>query len=46
MNYENLSGILSDVIGFIKSFVEGLKKFIAGFKSETQFKTEPAPEAE
>lgn len=45
MNYENLSGILADVVGFIKSFVEGLKKFIDGFKSEIKFETEPAPEA-
>ena len=45
MNYENLSGILADVVGFIKSFVKGLKKFIDAFKSEIKFETEPAPEA-
>jgi hypothetical protein len=41
MTYENLSGILSDVIGFIKTFVATLKDFIHGFKSETRFETEP-----
>lgn len=41
MTYELLSQILSDVIGFIKSFVATLKDFINGFKSETQFETEP-----
>ena len=46
MNYETLSPILSDIVGFIKSFVEGLKKFINGFKSETKFQTEPYEDAE
>ena len=46
MNYENLSGILSDIVGFIKSFVEGLKAFIDGFKTNYEFAQDPAPEAE
>ena len=46
MTYENLSGILADIVGFIKSFAAGLKAFIDGFKSETKFETEPAPDAE
>ena len=33
MNYETLAPILADIIGFIKSFAEGMKKFINGFKS-------------
>ena len=32
MNYENLSGILADIIGFIKSFGNQLKEFIDGIK--------------
>ena len=34
MNYENLSGILKDVVEFIKSFVATMRAFIDGFKSE------------
>ena len=33
MNYANLSQILTDIVGFIKSFAEGMKKFINGFKT-------------
>ena len=33
MNYENLSGILKDIVKFIKSFTATLKEFIGGFKS-------------
>ena len=32
MNYKNLSGILADIIGFIKSFGNQLKEFIDGIK--------------
>ena len=34
MNYENISGILKDIVEFIKSFTATLKAFIEGFKSE------------
>ena len=34
MNYENISSILSDIVGFIKSFVATMRKFIDGFKGE------------
>ena len=33
MTYENLSGILYDIVEFIKSFAKGLTKFIDGFKT-------------
>ncbi len=33
MNYENISGILKDIVEFIKSFTASLKEFINGFKS-------------
>ena len=37
MNYENLSGILADIVDFIKTFVVGMKKFINGFKSGYEY---------
>ena len=37
MNYENLSGILKDVVEFIKSFVKGMRAFINGFKSGYEY---------
>ena len=37
MTYENLSQILADIVGFIKSFTLGMKKFINGFKSGYQY---------
>ena len=40
MNYENLSGILADVVSFIKSFVYYMKLFINGFKTEYTFPAE------
>ena len=33
MNYENISGILKDIVDFIKSFTQALKDFVNGFKS-------------
>ncbi len=33
MNYENISGILKDIVEFIKSFTAAMKEFINGFKS-------------
>ena len=42
MNYENLSKILADIVGFIKSFAEGMKKFINGFKSGYKYGDEEA----
>ena len=32
MDYDTLSGILADIIGFIKSFGAQLKEFIDGLK--------------
>ncbi len=40
MNYENISGILKDIVKFIKSFVEQMKAFIGGFKSGYEYKGE------
>ena len=37
MTYENLSGILADIVDFIKTFVEGMKKFINGFKTGYEY---------
>ena len=34
MNYKNLSGILYDIVEFIKTFAAGMKAFINGFKTE------------
>ncbi len=33
MTYENISGILKDIVEFIKSFTKAMKEFINGFKS-------------
>ena len=32
--YEKLSGILADIIGFIKSFADEMKGFIEGIKND------------
>ncbi len=40
MNYANLSGILKDVVDFIKSFVVAMKAFINGFKSGYEYEGE------
>ena len=40
MTYENLSGILKDIVEFIKSFTATLKDFINGFKSGLVYKGE------
>ena len=37
MNYKNLSGILYDIVQFIKTFAAGMKAFINGFKTEYQY---------
>ena len=42
MNYKNLSGILADIVEFIKSFVTGMKKFINGFKTNYAYGDEEA----
>ncbi len=36
--YEKLSVILSDIIGFIKSFTDELKSFIEGIKDDYKIK--------
>lgn len=40
MNYENISGILKDIVEFIKSFVKGMKAFIGGFKTNYEYEGE------
>ena len=37
MTYENLSGILYDIVEFIKSFAKGMKAFINGFKTGYEY---------
>ena len=44
MTYENMSGILADVVSFIKSFVYYMKLFINGFKTEYSFRGDEYPE--
>ena len=39
-DYEKFSGILADVVSFIKSFTLGLKKFINGFKTGYEYGVE------
>jgi hypothetical protein len=36
-DYQKFSGILTDIVEFIKSFTEGLKKFINGFKTSYKY---------
>ena len=37
IGYTELSGILADVVKAIKTFVQYLKDFIAGFKTDYEF---------
>lgn len=46
MNYENISSILSDIVGFIKTFVATMRAFIDGFKSELVVEKPEATEGE
>lgn len=39
MDFAQITKIIDDIVKFIKSATANLKKFIAGFKSETQFQT-------
>ena len=39
MDFEKITKIIDDIVAFIKSAVANMKKFIAGFKSETKFET-------
>ena len=38
--YEKLSGILADIIGFIKSFAAELKSFIDGIENDFKIEEE------
>ncbi len=37
MDFEKITKIIDDIVAFIKSAAANIKKFIAGFKSETDF---------
>ena len=40
MDFAKITKIIDDIVAFIKSATENMKKFIAGFTSETKFVTE------
>lgn len=37
MDFEKITKIIDDIVAFIKSATENIKKFIAGFKSDLEF---------